>query len=422
MLRALALCLLLVAAPAWAQSLAAIPALDSPVVDTTGTLDATQKQQLEQQALALQQRKGSQLQVLIVPSTQPEDIFDYTQRVFDQWKLGRQGVDDAVILVVAKDDRRVRIHTGYGLEGAIPDAVANRVIQEYLVPKFRAGDYAGGVTDATAVLVKLIDGESLPAPVSTHRSTTGDGSGSDWLFALFAAFVVATLVRGMFGRAPAGLRGLFTGGAAAGVALLLSSLIPAGIAGVFGLLYGLASVSTRGAYARHRDWGGWGGGGGGWGGGGFGGGGQQFFEGHTQLIAQGVHHQVGHLASAFLEAICHQAIKGIGVGQSPSRRPSRSLDVFHKHTLNLFCQAPIARPCLADHFMHQAMRVEEVTCRLLKLALQAICFTQAAQVEVDQLRLRAGVIRQLALEIIASLYQAQTRPHQLPLRLAFALA
>ena len=269
MLRALALCLLLVAAPAWAQSLVAIPALDSPVVDTTGTLDATQKQQLEQQALALQQRKGSQLQVLIVPSTQPEDIFDYTQRVFDQWKLGRQGVDDAVILVVAKDDRRVRIHTGYGLEGAIPDAVANRVIQEYLVPKFRAGDYAGGVTDATAVLVKLIDGESLPAPVSTHRSTTGDGSGSDWLFALFAAFVVATLVRGMFGRAPAGLRGLLTGGAAAGVALLLSSLIPAGIAGVFGLLYGLVSVSTRGAYARHRDWGGWGGGGGGWGGGGF---------------------------------------------------------------------------------------------------------------------------------------------------------
>ena len=273
MLRALALCLLLVAAPAWAQSLAAIPPLDSPVVDTTGTLDATQKQQLEQQALALQQRKGSQLQVLIVPSTQPEDIFDYTQRVFDQWKLGRQGVDDAVILVVAKDDRRVRIHTGYGLEGAIPDAVANRVIQEYLVPKFRAGDYAGGVTDATAVLVKLIDGESLPAPVSTHRSTTGDGSGSDWLFALFAAFVVATVVRGMFGRAPAGLRGLFTGGAAAGVALLLSSVIPAGIAGVFGLLYGLASVSTRGAYARHRDWGGWGGGGGGWGGGGWGGGG-----------------------------------------------------------------------------------------------------------------------------------------------------
>ncbi|MFT3667469.1 MAG: TPM domain-containing protein [Pseudoxanthomonas sp.] len=276
MLRALAFCLLMMAAPAWAQSLAAIPSLDSPVVDTTGTLDAAQKQQLEQQALALQQRKGSQLQVLIVPSTQPEDIFDYTQRAFDQWKLGRKGVDDAVILVVAKDDRRVRIHTGYGLEGAIPDAVANRVIQEYLVPKFRAGDYAGGITDATGVLVKLIDGEALPAPVSTHRGSPDGGRGGDWFFALFAAFIVATIVRGMFGRAPAGLRGLFTGGAAAGVALLLSSLIPAGIAGVVGLLYGLASVSTRGGYARHRDWGGWGGGGGGWGGGGFGGGGGGF--------------------------------------------------------------------------------------------------------------------------------------------------
>ncbi|SDQ42737.1 uncharacterized protein SAMN05428982_1075 [Pseudoxanthomonas sp. CF385] len=265
------------AAPAWAQSLAAIPSLDSPVVDTTGTLDAAQKQQLEQQALALQQRKGSQLQVLIVPSTQPEDIFDYTQRAFDQWKLGRKGVDDAVILVVAKDDRRVRIHTGYGLEGAIPDAIANRVIQEYLVPRFRAGDYAGGITDATGVLVKLIDGEALPAPVSTHRGSPGGGRGGDWFFALFAAFIVATIVRGMFGRAPAGLRGLFTGAAAGGVALLLASLIPAGIAGVFGLLYGLASVSTRGGYARHRDWGGWGGGGGGgWGGGGFGGGGGGF--------------------------------------------------------------------------------------------------------------------------------------------------
>jgi len=276
MLRALAFCLLLLATPAWAQSLAAIPALDSPVVDTTGTLDAAQKQQLEQQALALQQRKGSQLQVLIVPSTQPEDIFDYTQRAFDQWKLGRKGVDDAAILVVAKDDRRVRIHTGYGLEGAIPDAIANRIIQEYLVPKFRTGDYAGGITDATGVMVKLIDGESLPAPVSTHRASPGGGRGGDWFFALFAAFIVATIVRGMFGRAPAGLRGLFTGAAAAGVALLLSSLIPAGIAGVFGLLYGLVSVSTRGGYARHRDWGGWGGGGGGWGGGGFGGGGGGF--------------------------------------------------------------------------------------------------------------------------------------------------
>jgi len=243
-------CLLL---PAAAQQLAAIPVLDSPVVDTTGTLDAAQKQQLEQQALALQQRKGSQLQVLMVPTTEPESIEQYTQRVFEQWKLGRKGVDDGVLLLVAKNDRRVRIEPGYGLEGAIPDAIANRVIQEYLVPKFRGGDYGGGITDATAVLVKLIDGEELPAPVSDNRPERPHGG--DWLFALFAAFIIASIVRGVFGRAPAGIRGLFTAGAAGGTAFLLSSLIPvAGIAGVFGLIYGLLSVSTAGRYARHRDW------------------------------------------------------------------------------------------------------------------------------------------------------------------------
>lgn len=114
------LALLLLPASLLAQDLAAIPPLRSPVVDTTGTLDATQIQQLEQQALVLQQRKGAQLQVLIVPTTQPEPIEQYTQRVFDQWKIGRKGVDDGVLLLVAKDDRRVRIQPGYGLEGAIP--------------------------------------------------------------------------------------------------------------------------------------------------------------------------------------------------------------------------------------------------------------------------------------------------------------
>jgi uncharacterized protein len=274
----LQLVLLLACASAWAQQPAAIPALTSPVVDTTGTLDARQKQQLEQQALALQQRKGSQLQVLVVTSTQPETIEQYTQRVFDQWKLGRDGVDDAVILVVAKDDRRVRIQPGYGLEGAIPDAIANRLIQEYLAPKFRAGDYGGGIVDATAQLTKLIDGEPLPAPVSDNRG--GTGNGGDWIFALFAAFIAASIVRGMFGKAPKGVRSLFTGGAAGGVAWLFSSMIPlAGIAGFIGLVYGLMSVST-GRYARHGGWGGFGGGGGfggssggGWSGGGGGGGG-----------------------------------------------------------------------------------------------------------------------------------------------------
>ena len=267
----LLLVLWLACAAAWAQQLAPIPPLTSPVVDTTGTLDATQKQQLEQQALALQQRKGSQLQVLIVPTTQPEDIFDYSQRVFDQWKLGRKGVDDGVLLVVAMQDRRMRIHPGYGLEGVIPDATANRIIQEYLVPKFRAGDFGGGIIDATGVLTRLIDGEPLPEPVSTHPA--GRERGGDWLFALFAAFIVANIVRGVFSRTPAGVRSLFTAGAAGAVAWLISSAwLVGGLAAFFGLLFGLLSV-TPGRYARHRDWGGWGGGGGGFGGGGWGSGG-----------------------------------------------------------------------------------------------------------------------------------------------------
>ncbi|RBB20498.1 YgcG family protein, partial [Xanthomonas oryzae pv. oryzae] len=168
--------LLLLPASLLAQELAAIPPLRSPVVDVTGTLDAGQIQQLEQQALALQQRKGAQLQILIVPTTQPEAIEQYTQRVFDQWKIGRKGVDDGVLLLVAKDDRRVRIQPGYGLEGAIADITANRIIQEYLAPRFREGDYAGGISAATATLAGLIEGEALPPPVSGHADG-GNGAG-----------------------------------------------------------------------------------------------------------------------------------------------------------------------------------------------------------------------------------------------------
>ena len=273
-LAALMLCLACLAAGA--QTLAPIPALDSPVIDTTGTLDALARQNLEAQARALQQRKGSQLQVLVVATTEPEDIAQYAVRAFEQWKLGRKGVDDGVLLVVAKDDRRVRIEVGYGLEGAIPDATSIRVIQEYLVPKFRAGDYTGGITDASAALVRLIDGEPLPAPMVETRAQ-GDGGGGDWLFALFAALIVAQVARGIFGRAPSLLRGVAGAGAAGIVAWLVSSLLLVGAIGAaIGFFTGLASVPT-GRFARDRGWGGFGGPGGGWGGGmgggGFGGGG-----------------------------------------------------------------------------------------------------------------------------------------------------
>jgi uncharacterized protein len=258
--------LLLVAFALQAQTLAPIPALDSPVVDTTGSLDAAAREALVAQSLALQQRKGSQVQVLLVPTTEPEDIAAYSQRVFDQWKLGREGVDDAVLVVVARNDHRARIQTGYGLEGAIPDATAARVIQEYMAPKFREGDYGGGLLDATAALAKLIDGEALPAPIADNRP---HGGGGNWLFALFAAFLVAQLARSIFGRAPSPLRGVLGAAAAGGVAFLIAqALLVGGLGAFIGLLLGLAKAQP-GRYARHGGWGGFGGGG--FGGGGFGG-------------------------------------------------------------------------------------------------------------------------------------------------------
>jgi len=272
MLVLLALC----AMPAWAQAPAKIPAFDSPVVDTTGTLDAGTRQQLEQQAQALQQRKGSQLQVLMIPSTQPEDIEAYAVRAFESFKLGRKGVDDGVLLVVAKEDRKVRIEVGYGLEGAIPDIAAGRLIQEYMVPKFRQGDYAGGVVDATAQLVKLVDGEPLPEPVASNP--TGRDRGDEWLVALFAAFIASLFARSLFDRLPAGLRILLTVAAGALAAWLLSWVVfVGGVGAVIGFFTGLMGRSGGGGgggrYARHHDWGGFGGGsGGGWGGGSSGGG------------------------------------------------------------------------------------------------------------------------------------------------------
>ena len=281
--RLAALCLLLLAsAVALAQQLPAIPQLTSYATDQTGTLDAVGVAALDANLRAFDTRTGSQLVVLLVPTTGDLPIEDYALKVAEKNQIGRKKLSDGVLLLVAKDDRRARIEVGYGLEGAIPDATASRVIQEYLVPKFRQGDFAGGVTDATGVLEKLIEGEQLPAPVARHKP--GPDSGGDWLFALIAAFVVANVLRMVFNRLPAGVRGLFAGFGAGGVAWLLSSvLLVGGIGALIGFFLGLAGAG-RGRFARDDGWGGfgggpWSGGGGGWGGGsssgggGFGGGG-----------------------------------------------------------------------------------------------------------------------------------------------------
>lgn len=245
--------LLMLALIASAQSLAPIPPLTSPVVDTTGTLNAGEIAQLEQQSLALQQRNGSQLQILIVPTTQPEAIEQYAQRVFDEWKLGRGHVDDGVLLLVAKDDREVRIQAGYGLEGAIPDISAGRIIQEYLVPKFRAGDFAGGIGDASAQLVRLIEGEALPAPMAPLTGDSGGGP-SDAFGAMFFAFIVAIFSRNLFGTLPLLLRMLLGAAASGAVALLYSApwwlVLAAALGGAV-----IGSIASMGRYVKHGGWG-----------------------------------------------------------------------------------------------------------------------------------------------------------------------
>jgi uncharacterized protein len=170
-----------------AAGLATIPPLVSPVIDTTDTLSADDRAQLEAQSLALQRSSGAQLQILLVPSTQPEDIAVYAQRVFDTWALGRAGIDDGLLIVVAKNDRRVRIHTGIGLEGRIPDATAQRLIAEYLTPKFKRGDVAGGLNDATLVLASVMNGEPLPASLASPERKNA----SSW--SLLLAIMCATL-------------------------------------------------------------------------------------------------------------------------------------------------------------------------------------------------------------------------------------
>lgn len=242
----------------------AVPALTSHVTDLTATLDADQEQALDTQLTALEQRKGVQMAVLIVPTTQPEDIAEYAIRVFDTWKLGRKDIDDGALLVIAKNDRSMRIEVARGLEGAIPDAAAARIIREYLTPKFRDGDFYGGIKDALDVMTQLVDGEPLPEP----RKESDHGDPFDAiLFGLFAGF----WARSMFGRLSSMPRAGLVGAVSGGVGWLMTSLLPVGIGlAAFGVVLGFFG-GGGGGFANRGGSGNWGGGG--FGGGGFGGGG-----------------------------------------------------------------------------------------------------------------------------------------------------
>src|SRR5712672_1927140 len=186
--------ILLLAGLSPASGEVAVPPLRAHVTDLTGTLSAQQIQDLESRLASFERGKGSQIAVLMLPSTQPETIEEYSIRVADAWKIGRARVDDGVILTVAKNDRKLRVEVGRGLEGAIPDAVAKRVVSDVIAPHFRTGDFYGGVAAGTGALMKLIEGEPLPAP----RSASGTFDGGFDLLTI-AVLVVAVLVFGFIG-------------------------------------------------------------------------------------------------------------------------------------------------------------------------------------------------------------------------------
>ena len=258
----------------------AVPEIKGWVTDQTATLDAATTSHLNAMLQDLEKRKGAQIAVLMVPSTGDETIESYARLAFDKWRIGREKIDDGILFLVAKDDRRLRIEVGYGLEGAVPDLLAGRIIREQVTPHFKQGDFAGGVTAGTESLVKLVDGESLPAPVAQDSDELGDDSPlvmlaplaamSFFMPAGFAAFAVGIFVFLMFNSIGAGVLGALAAfvlsriGRKMGAGGRGNSARASRRGGVVGGLGGLGGGFGGGVG---------GGGGGGFGGGGFGGGG-----------------------------------------------------------------------------------------------------------------------------------------------------
>jgi len=239
------------------------------VTDLTGTLDAAQKSALESRLGAFEARKGAQVVVLILPTTQPETIEQFAIRLLDTWKIGRQGIDDGVILIVARDDRRLRIEVGYGLEGVLNDATAKRIIAETITPRFQAGDLPGGISAGVDAILKVVGGEPLPASPPARRPAALDQGGLSeplLLGILFAIAFVGKLLRRLLGNF---LGATLAGGISGGIGWLLfgsvGGIVIGALAGIFLALFGLQLLMSSGGFGGL--------GGGGRGGGGFAGGG-----------------------------------------------------------------------------------------------------------------------------------------------------
>jgi uncharacterized protein len=269
----------------------AVPPLMGRVVDQTGTLTSGYIETLNQRIRSFEQRKGSQIAVLIVPTTQPETIEQYSIRAAEAWKIGRRKIDDGALLVIAKNDHKLRIEVGYGLEGALTDVTSRRIIDEVIVPRFKTGDFAGGISEGLTRMIGVIDGERLPppAPEASH------GPGPDWNelssflpFSIFGALFVGGFLRSLFGS----LMGSAVAGGVVGAItwFVFGSLVASAALGSLAFIivlvadfFQMAGPSSRGGYSGSSS--GWSGGGGGWssdsssssdsggGGGSFGGGG-----------------------------------------------------------------------------------------------------------------------------------------------------
>jgi len=254
----------------------AMPPLTGRVVDRTATLGSDQKASLEQKLEAFEDRKGSQVAVLIVPTTEPETIEQYSIRVAEQWKIGRKKVDDGVILVVAKNDRKLRIEVGYGLEGVLTDLTSKRIIDEEIAPKFRNGDFSGGISAGVDRMLRVIDGEPLPAP-KPQGQYANNFSIEDIFnpFVIVGVLVLGGIFRSVFGR-------LFGSAAVGGIVgflawLFIGSLVVSGIAGALAFIFTLfGDAIVSGAGRGGGTWVGGGRGGGSFSGGGFSGDGGGF--------------------------------------------------------------------------------------------------------------------------------------------------
>ncbi len=267
LIRLVGILALMFASAAAAADEVAVPPLKARITDLTGTLNSGQLASLESELRAFEQRKGSQIAVLVLASTRPETIEQYAMRVAERWKIGRAKVDDGVILIIAKNDQRLRIEVGYGLEGAIPDVVAKRVIREVISPNFLANDFYGGIRDGAQTLMKLIEGEKLP-PAARAQGSTIDDYQSLFIVLLIVVAVAGGVLKAVMGRV---LGSAATGVAAGFVAWAIAGALGAAvIAGIIGFFIALTG-GGRGHFT-----GGFGGGGLGSGGGGFGGGGGGF--------------------------------------------------------------------------------------------------------------------------------------------------